>query len=135
MHSVTKEYVDSVSKAAAVLWRDVSADSVPHVIAPELSFRDSFLAMTQADVLDGSGSSLPMTAALVSGEPLFFNHVAKHGYLVGAEILADGVDMSSDGTILDSIRRTQSHCTSACARRAGGCVDPTSQVPLRLLSL
>jgi hypothetical protein len=64
-----------------------------------------FIAMMQADVLIGSGSSLPQVAALLSGIPVFFNHEPKHGYGHGMEATWDTVDMRSDGQVLDSLRR------------------------------
>jgi hypothetical protein len=64
-----------------------------------------FLAMMQADVLIGSGSSLPQVAALLSGIPLFFNHEPKHGYWHGMEATWDTIDMRADGQVLDSLRR------------------------------
>lgn len=88
---------------AAEAWSGMA--QVPNVIAPKLTFRDAFVAMMQADVLVGSESSLAAIAALLSQEPLFFSHVAKHGYNFGAETLADSVDMHWNGTVSESIRR------------------------------
>jgi hypothetical protein len=104
--SVPFEYVDHVDGLAKELWNDAADTSmVPKVIAPTYDLTDAFVAMMQADVLIGSGSSLTHTAAVFSDQPLFFNHVAKHGYNYGAEMFADSVDLAADGTILDSIRR------------------------------
>lgn len=71
------------------------------------SFEEQFLAMMQADVLVGSGSSVPQVAALLSGKPVFFNHVPKHGYGYGQEAMADAVDMDENGRVLDSLRRVK----------------------------
>lgn len=100
---VAHDYTRSVSTLVAQLWN--GSQAIPTVGSPKLSFPDAFTAMMQADVLIGSGSSLPAIASLVSGEPLFFNHVMKHGYMHGSEMLEDSVDMHSDGTVLDSHRR------------------------------
>lgn len=101
---VAQDYVDAVANAVNDVWSG-SAEHVPRIVAPVLSFPDAFVAMMQADVLIGSGSSLPAAVSLVSGEPLFFNHVAKHGYNYGAEMLADSVDMHWNGTVSESLRR------------------------------
>lgn len=69
-YSVTPDYVASIPHESALAWAE-SGNRVPHVIAADLTFRDTFVAMMQADVLIGSGTQLPATAALVSGEPLF----------------------------------------------------------------
>jgi hypothetical protein len=71
------------------------------------SFEEQFLAMMQADVLVGSGSSVPQVATLLSGKPVFFNHVPKHGYGYGQEAMADAVDMDEQGRVLDSLRRVK----------------------------
>jgi hypothetical protein len=71
------------------------------------SFHEEFLAMMQADILIGSGSSVPQVAALLSGRPLFFNHVPKHGYGYGQEAMVDSVDMDGQGRVLDSLRRVR----------------------------
>jgi hypothetical protein len=89
------------------------------------SFEEQFLAMMQADVLIGSGSSVPQVAAMLSGKPLFFDHVAKHGYGYGQEAMAEAVDMDGEGKVLDSLRRVRlmlfekmrSKETSPCRRR------------------
>lgn len=104
-HGASRDYVESVSRLAAEAWAGSSQALRPQVMAPSFSVRDAFVAMMQADVLIGSGSSLPAAAALFSGVPLFFNHVGKYGYHFGAEMLADSVDMARNGTILDSPRR------------------------------
>lgn len=105
-HSVPQAYVDYVSRSIASVWAGTHlGDCAPTLAAPKLSLRDAFVAMMQADVLIGSGSSLPAVAALVSGEPLFLNHVAKTGYKYGLEMLADSVDLESNGTVVDSLRR------------------------------
>jgi hypothetical protein len=104
-YSVTQEYVESVSKLAETIWAE--SDTPPIVTGPTLTIEDTFLAMMQADLLIGSGSHLPAIAALVSAEPLYFNHVPKSGYLYGAELMADSVDLDSNGTILDSHRRVR----------------------------
>jgi hypothetical protein len=102
---VFSEYVDMIRKSVGRIWNDTSPQCVPDVIAPVYSFTDAFLAMMQADLLVGSGSSLPAVASLVSEIPLFFNHVPKHGYNHGAEMTADSVDMESNGEVLESHRR------------------------------
>jgi hypothetical protein len=103
-HSVRQDYLDSVSTSVDRLWKG-STNHLPKVAAPNLSFHDAFLAMMQADVLIGSGSSLPAIANLVSGEPLFFNHVMNNGCMYGSEMLEDSVDMESNGAVIDSHRR------------------------------
>lgn len=100
---VDKQYVDRIRTLGAVAWNDTAYRQ--HVIAPTYSFADAFLAAMQADVLIGSGSSLPAVASLVSGIPFFFNHVPKHGYNHGAEMTADSVEMDANGTVIDSRRR------------------------------
>lgn len=104
-HSVTQEYVSSVSKLAETTW--MGSDHHPHVTGPSFLIEDTFLAMMQADLLIGSGSSLPAIAALVSSEPLYFNHVPKNGFHYGAELTADSVDVEANGTVLDSHRRVR----------------------------
>jgi hypothetical protein len=104
--SVPPDYVDHVEGVVQELWNNTADTSmVPKVIAPAYAFTDAFVAMMQADVLIGSGSSLTHTTAVFSDQPMFFNHVAKHGYNYGAEMFADSVDMAADGTIMDSVRR------------------------------
>lgn len=100
--SIPIEYVKFMSSSVGELWESTA---VARVEAPAYTFIESFLAMMQADVLIGSGSSLPQVAALLSGVPIFFNHVSKHGFHYGAELLADSVDLEKNGTILDSRRR------------------------------
>jgi len=104
-HGVSQDYVKFISEAASEAWADSSIALAPHVMAPRYSFKDALVAMMQADVLIGSGSALPQAAALFSGVPLYFNHVAKHGYNYGAEMLADSVDMHPNGSVSESLRR------------------------------
>lgn len=105
-HSVAHDYVNSLQRAVGRVWPKSAGNSLlPRVQAPNLSFRDTFMAMMQADVLIGSGSSLPAVAALMSGEPLFFNHVSKSGYKYGIEMLANSVDLEANGTVRESRRR------------------------------
>lgn len=102
---VGSSYVDRIRENAANTWSDCGPSEAIEVLAPRYNFRDAFLAMMQADILVGSGSSLPAVASLVSGIPLFFNHVAKHGYNFGAEMTTDSVDMEANGTLRESLRR------------------------------
>jgi len=102
---VTSQYVDQLRAHVDTVWNGSEDQYRPGVIAPYFTFEDVFLAMMHADVLIGSGSSMPAIAALVSSVPLFFNHVPKHGYNFGAEMTTNDVDMESSGTILDSQRR------------------------------
>lgn len=103
-HSVTLDYVKSISTATDLAWTG-SGSRVPDVIAPAFTFSDAFVAMMQADVLIGSGSSLPIAAALASGETLFFSPDPKHGYNYGAEMMVESVDVAQNGSVLDSLRR------------------------------
>lgn len=100
--SVPIEYVKQISSIVNALWASTSAARVQ---APAYTFRESFVAMMQADALIGSGSSLPQIAALLSGTPLFFNHESKHGFNYGAELLPENIDLATNGTVLDSLRR------------------------------
>lgn len=99
---VPQDYVDVISKTIALIWSD---SRIPDIVAPAYSFREAFLAMMQADVLIGSGSSLPTIASLVSARPLYFHHVPKHGFNYGMELMADNVDLAFNGTVHDSLRR------------------------------
>lgn len=106
--TVPAEYISRIADTSARLWGNFAAAEsgrAPRVIGQAYSFRDAFVAMMQADILIGSGSSLPPIAALVSDVPLFFNHVMKHGFHYGAEFLADSVDLHPNGTTHDSRRR------------------------------
>lgn len=106
--NVSSEYLDTIKSRAFKIWNSTAVhESVPIISAPKYTFQDAFLAMMQADILVGSGSSLPAVASLVSGVPLFFNHVAKHGYNFGAEMVANDVDLGADGHVLESHRRLQ----------------------------
>lgn len=79
---------------------------IHHALATS-SFETQFLAMMQADVLIGSGSSIPQVASMLSGRPLFFDHVPKHGYGVGIEATSDAVDMDEEGRVLDGLRHVR----------------------------
>jgi hypothetical protein len=50
-------------------------------------------------------ASKKCVAALVSGEPLYFNHVAKTGYKYGSGVLAESVDLESNGTVVERLMR------------------------------
>jgi hypothetical protein len=105
-HSVPQAYVDHLSAVAASTWADANTTELaPVVSSPAMTFHDSFVAMAHADILIGSGSSLPAIAALVSAKPLYFAHVPKHGFNHGMEMLADGVDLEANGTVVASVRR------------------------------
>jgi hypothetical protein len=99
--SVPLDYVKRISNIAGALW----ASNAVRVDAPSYTFLESFIAMMQADVLVGSGSSLTHVAALLSATPLFFNHVPKHGFHYGAELISDNIDLLANGTVLESPRR------------------------------
>jgi hypothetical protein len=101
-HAVPLLYMNSLSAAVATAWVGLKA---PHIFSPPLTFYDSFVVMAQADILIGSGSSLPTIAALVSSRPLYLAHVPKHGFNHGMEMLADSADMEKNGTVLESVRR------------------------------
>ena len=64
-----------------------------------VSAGDAILAMMNADILIGSGSSFPLVAMLFSRGPLFLNHEPKRGNAFGAEYTRDSVWLSRDGTI------------------------------------
>lgn len=102
---VSSDYISALSEQARDVWNVSDVKYLPSIIAPAYTFEEAFLAMMQADVLIGSGSSMPAIASLVSGVPLYFSHVPKHGYNFGAEMTVDAVDMESNGTILESHRR------------------------------
>jgi hypothetical protein len=107
---VPDDYVESLRRVVAAVVvgadRDGTHFSVEHF--RNSSFEEQFVAMMQADVLVGSGSSVPQVAALLSpGKPIFFNHVAKHGYGYGQEVAADSVDMDGQGKVLESLRRVK----------------------------
>jgi hypothetical protein len=102
---VSPDYVEKIQTRASEVWKNGKQEEAVEILAPRYNFSDAFIAMMQADVLVGSGSSLPAVASLVSGVPLFFNHVPKHGYNVGFEMTADSVDMEANGTVLESRRR------------------------------
>jgi hypothetical protein len=103
--AVTSNYVDTLRTKVSDIWKEYAPQYIPKVYAPRYTLTESFLSMMQADILVGSGSSLPAVASLVSGVPLFFNHVPKHGYNVGMEMVGSDVDMESNGEVLDSYRR------------------------------
>lgn len=100
---IPRDYMDFVSNLAVETWQgtNVSLD----IQSPAYDFTDSMVAMMQADILIGSGSSLPAIASLLSGTPMFFNHPMKHGFNYGAEMTADNIDLAANGTVLDSVRR------------------------------
>jgi hypothetical protein len=107
--SVPDTYLHSIMAKVSEIWNESATHDlmIPQVTAPSYTFSESLLSMMQADILIGSGSSLPVVASLVSGIPLFFNHVAKHGYNFGMEMVGGDVDMESDGQVLESYRRLQ----------------------------
>jgi len=107
--SVPDTYLHAIMAKVSEIWNESATHDlmIPQVTAPSYTFRESLLSMMQADILIGSGSSLPVVASLVSGMPLFFNHVAKHGYNFGMEMVGGDVDMESDGQVLESYRRLQ----------------------------
>jgi hypothetical protein len=88
---VPNEYLHHFETLIASIWNAVTINERPSLFAPSYSFRESFLAMTQAVVLIGSGSALPIVAAHVSQSQLFFNHVRKGGYHFGSTINAGGL--------------------------------------------
>lgn len=106
---VPDTYLHTITAKVLEVWNESSTNDlmIPQVRAPSYTFSESLLSMMQADILIGSGSSLPVVASLVSGIPLFFNHVAKHGYNFGMEMVGGDVDMESDGQILESYRRLE----------------------------
>lgn len=99
---VPKEYVDAISNIVSSIW---SGSEIPRILVPQYSFRRAFLAMIHADVLIGSGSSLPMIASAISAQPLYFNHVPKHGFNYGMEMMIDNADLLHNGTVLDSLKK------------------------------
>lgn len=118
--SVPITYVKYISTIVGEIW---AGSAAARVQAPAYTFLESFLAMMQADILVGSGSSLPQIAALLSSTPIFFSHVSKHGFHFGAELLADSVDMESNGTILDSGRRIRVEMFARMNNARGPCRD------------
>lgn len=122
--NVPAEYVESLRNTINVAkvddaGRDASPIFRVHRFHSD-AFERQFLAMMQADVLIGSGSSVPQVAALLSGGPLFFNHAPKHWYGVGLEATADTVDMDEKGQALDSLRRVRLMLYERVAERRKG---------------
>lgn len=97
------QFAQAVTSAA----HSMKGGSTFSVLVPSLDFDDSMRVMMQADMLIGSGSSLPQVAALLSEMPLFFNHEAKHGFHFGAELLGSHVDVDRSGMVIDSLRRVR----------------------------
>lgn len=65
--NVPVDYVKRISNIAGALW---ASSNAVRVDAPSYTFLESFIAMMQADVLVGSGSSLP-TSPRCCLPPLF----------------------------------------------------------------
>jgi hypothetical protein len=122
--SVASNYLDILRTKVSDVWKEYAPEYIPKVYSPRYTLTESFLSMMQADILVGSGSSLPAVASLVSGVPLFFNHVPKHGYNVGMEMVGSDVDLEFNGEVLDSHRRLRvelharlnPHQPTACRR-------------------
>ena len=69
---------------------------------------ETFLYMMHADILVGSGSELPITAALFSSRTLYFNVEPKHGWNYLAEYVPGAV-VSTSGELLTSLYRVRRH--------------------------
>lgn len=107
-------YHAAVKGVVREIW-DANTASNVFVIREPLEI--SLAVMMQADILIGSGSSLPQIAGLFSDKPLFLNHESKHGFNFGGEVLSSHVDVAPNGTILDSVRRVRIDFLRRVARR------------------
>tara|TARA_Y100001954_G_C15799953_1_gene599536 strand:- start:1340 stop:2578 length:1239 start_codon:yes stop_codon:yes gene_type:complete len=75
----------------------------------DLGAEQTMLYMMHADVLIGSGSSLPLVAALFSTKALYVNVQPKHGWNYFAEFIPDGISVTQKGIItthLHTVRKS-----------------------------
>lgn len=59
--------------------------------------------MMHSDILVGSGSTLPMIAALFSDKTLYVNVKPKTGWNFLNDFISDGLSTSGDGTVMNHI--------------------------------
>ena len=70
-------------------------------VEPQIS--SALLFMMHADILVGSGSSLPLAAALFSTHATYVNVMPKHGWHHHAEYLSDGITVTESGEVLTHV--------------------------------
>lgn len=76
---------------------------VPRAIFLDLDIKDALLHMMHSDILVGSGSTLPMIAALFSDKTLYVNVKPKTGWNFLNDFISDGLSTSGDGTVMNHI--------------------------------
>ena len=81
--------------------------TVPSARFLDLEIKDALLHMMHSDILVGSGSTLPMIAALFSDRTLYVNVKPKTGWNFLNDFISDGLITSGDGAIINHIFETR----------------------------
>ena len=73
----------------------------------ELEVEDTMLHFMHSDILIGSGSSLPVVAALFSDVTLYVNVMPKTGWNYFCEFIFDGLIADENGIVLNHVLEIQ----------------------------